>query len=306
MKKTFYSNGKLLITGEYLVLDGAKALALPTKFGQTLIVEVGANQEISWISYDADGSIWFEDSISFSEILNPKNTKAETVKNTLVTILHEAYLLNPDLVNNSSGYQIKTQLTFPKNWGLGTSSTLINNIAQWLKIDAFKLLNTSFGGSGYDIACAQNGNPILYHLEKDGQNIEKVTFNPAFTDSIYFVYLNKKQSSKSSIAQYKKNKAQNLDKSIRTIDKITQEVLNSGNIKSFARAIASHEAEMSHILEVKTVQETLFSDFEGKIKSLGAWGGDFILVTAETNPTTYFAAKGYNTILTYKEMILHE
>jgi mevalonate kinase len=306
MKKTFYSNGKLLITGEYLVLDGAKALALPTKFGQTLIVEVGANQEISWISYDADGSIWFEDSISFSEILNPKNTKAETVKNTLVTILHEAYLLNPDLVNNSSGYQIKTQLTFPKNWGLGTSSTLINNIAQWLKIDAFKLLNTSFGGSGYDIACAQNGNPILYHLEKDGQNVEKVTFNPAFTDSIYFVYLNKKQSSKSSIAQYKKNKAQNLDKSIRTIDKITQEVLNSGNIKSFARAIASHEAEMSHILEVKTVQETLFSDFEGKIKSLGAWGGDFILVTAETNPTTYFAAKGYNTILTYKEMILHE
>jgi mevalonate kinase len=306
MKKTFYSNGKLLITGEYLVLDGAKALALPTKFGQTLIVEVGANQEISWISYDADGSIWFEDSISFSEILNPKNTKAETVKNTLVTILHEAYLLNPDLVNNSSGYQIKTQLTFPKNWGLGTSSTLINNIAQWLKIDAFKLLNTSFGGSGYDIACAQNGNPILYHLEKDGQNVEKVTFNPAFTDSIYFVYLNKKQSSKSSIAQYKKNKAQNLDKSIRTIDKITQEILNSGNIKSFARAIASHEAEMSHILEVKTVQETLFSDFEGKIKSLGAWGGDFILVTAETNPTTYFAAKGYNTILTYKEMILHE
>jgi mevalonate kinase len=306
MKKTFYSNGKLLITGEYLVLDGAKALALPTKFGQTLIVEVGANQEISWISYDADGSIWFEDSISFSEILNPKNTKAETVKNTLVTILHEAYLLNPDLVNNSSGYQIKTQLTFPKNWGLGTSSTLINNIAQWLKIDAFKLLNTSFGGSGYDIACAQNGNPILYHLEKDGQIVEKVTFNPAFTDSIYFVYLNKKQSSKSSIAQYKKNKAQNLDKSIRTIDKITQEILNSGNIKCFARAIASHEAEMSHILEVKTVQETLFSDFEGEIKSLGAWGGDFILVTAETNPTTYFAAKGYNTILTYEEMILHE
>ena len=32
--QTFYSNGKLLITGEYVVLDGAKALALPTKFGQ--------------------------------------------------------------------------------------------------------------------------------------------------------------------------------------------------------------------------------------------------------------------------------
>ena len=39
MEKTFYSNGKLLITGEYLVLDGAKALALPTKYGQYLTVE---------------------------------------------------------------------------------------------------------------------------------------------------------------------------------------------------------------------------------------------------------------------------
>ena len=27
----FYSHGKLLITGEYAVLDGAKAIALPTK-----------------------------------------------------------------------------------------------------------------------------------------------------------------------------------------------------------------------------------------------------------------------------------
>ena len=37
--QTFYSNGKLLITGEYVVLDGAKALALPTKFGQSLLVK---------------------------------------------------------------------------------------------------------------------------------------------------------------------------------------------------------------------------------------------------------------------------
>ena len=48
MKQTFYSNGKLLITGEYLVLDGAKAFALPTKFGQNLIIEKGSNQETSY------------------------------------------------------------------------------------------------------------------------------------------------------------------------------------------------------------------------------------------------------------------
>ncbi|SDX00678.1 GYDIA family GHMP kinase [Flavobacterium degerlachei] len=308
MKKTFYSNGKLLITAEYLVLDGAKALALPTKFGQNLIVEEGSNHKIAWKSYDSDGSIWFEDNITFSEIANPTNSETETeteaVKATLVTILHEAYLLNPDLISDSNGYQVTTQLTFPKKWGLGTSSTLINNIAQWLQIDAFKLLKTSFGGSGYDIACAQNDSPILYHLEKGEQIVEKATFNPAFANSIYFVYLNKKQSSKSSIAQYRKNKAYELDKNIITINNITEHIQNADTITSFAKAISNHEAEMSRILETKTVKETLFNDFDGAIKSLGAWGGDFILVTAETNPTDYFKSKGYNTILTYEEMIL--
>jgi mevalonate kinase len=142
-KKTFYSNGKLLITGEYLVLDGAKAFALPTKFGQNLIIEENLNQEITWKSYDEDGSIWFEDTISFSEITNPTLSEKESVKNTLIRILHQAYLLNSDFIHNTIGYSISTQLTFPKKWGLGTSSTLINNIAQWLQIDAFELLNNS-------------------------------------------------------------------------------------------------------------------------------------------------------------------
>ncbi|WP_040473715.1 GYDIA family GHMP kinase [Flavobacterium frigoris] len=306
MKKTFYSNGKLLITGEYLVLDGATAFALPTKFGQTLIVEEGTKQEISWISCDADGSIWFEDSISFSEIMNPSFSEKETIKTTLVTILHEAYLLNTGFITNSNGYQIKTELTFAKKWGLGTSSTLINNIAQWLQIDAFKLLKTSFGGSGYDIACAQNNSPILYHLDKGEPIVEKVTFNPIFKNNLYFVYLNKKQSSKASIAQYRNNIAYNLDKSIGTIDKITQDALSAKTITSFAQAIVKHETEMSHLLETKTVKEGLFNDFEGEIKSLGAWGGDFILAITQANPTDYFTKKGYNTILTYEEMILQD
>ena len=145
MKKEFYSNGKLLITGEYLVLDGGIALALPTKFGQTLTVEVANNQEISWCSSDSDGSVWFEDSIAFDEVKQNPAFENESVKNTLIKILHEAYVLNPDFINNSNGYLVTTQLTFPRNWGLGTSSTLLNNIAQWTQIDAFELLKNSFG-----------------------------------------------------------------------------------------------------------------------------------------------------------------
>ena len=305
MKKEFYSNGKLLITGEYLVLDGGKALALPTKFGQNLIVEKGRNQEIKWTSFDSDGSIWFEDTFSFSDISN-KNFSEETTskRNTLIEILHEGYLLNPDFLYQSEGYSVTTQLTFPRNWGLGTSSTLINNIAQWLKIDAFVLLNNSFGGSGYDIACAQNDFPILYHLENGNPVVEKVTFEPDFSENLYFVYLDKKQSSKAAIASYYNNKNEDLSENITKIDLLTQEVLNTKTLREFAAALEKHEAEMNNILEMKTIKESLLPDFNGVIKSLGAWGGDFVLAIAKENPTDYFSERGFKTIVSYKNMIL--
>ncbi|MEZ7500018.1 GYDIA family GHMP kinase [Flavobacterium sp. Arc3] len=304
MKETFYSNGKLLITGEYLVLDGAIAFALPTKFGQYLNVEKNPNPEIHWKSYDADGKIWFEDRISFSEIMNPSAQEIETIKSTLISILHEGYLLNPGFIKDGSGYIITTQLSFPKKWGLGTSSTLINNIAQWLQIDAFILLNNSFGGSGYDIACAQNNNPILYHLEHGSPIVEKVTFKPNFTQHIYFVYLNMKQSSKTAIANYQATKTRDLNKNIDSINKITLKALQANTLHSFAQAIESHETKMSIILETTTAKEALFSDFKGEVKSLGAWGGDFVMVISEFDPTAYFSSKGFNTILSYDDMIL--
>jgi len=37
--QSFYGNGKLLLSAEYFVLDGAVALALPTKLGQSLHVQ---------------------------------------------------------------------------------------------------------------------------------------------------------------------------------------------------------------------------------------------------------------------------
>ncbi len=305
MKKEFYSNGKLLITGEYLVLDGAKALAVPTKFGQNLIVTEGVNQEIKWTSFDSDGSVWYEDTFSFKDISRKDKVENSTsVRNTLLAILHEAYEINPYFINSSKGYHITTELSFPRNWGLGTSSTLINNIAQWLQIDAFVLLKNSFGGSGYDIACAQNNSPILYHLENGNPIVERVAFDPIFSENLYFVYLDKKQSSKAAIASYYDNPKNDLAKAIAGNDKITQEVLNAKNLEAFAWAIEKHENEMSAILKIETVKESLFSDFEGTVKSLGAWGGDFVLVIATENPTDYFKEKGFRTIISYKEMVL--
>ena len=304
MKQTFYSNGKLLLTGEYLVLDGANALALPTKFGQSLQILPQEKPSISWKSYDADGSIWFEDELEFETIINHKETSESTVKNTLLNILHHAYLLQPDWLNKKRGYQIATTLTFPKKWGLGTSSTLINNIAQWLQIDAYQLLANSFGGSGYDIACAQNDTPILYRLDNEKPIATTITFEPKFANNLYFVYLNQKQSSKAAIAAYYNNKNQNLKENITTINQLTQAVVTANDVKAFAKVLQLHENEMSIILELSTIQEALFPDFDGVIKSLGAWGGDFVLAVSNDNPTEYFIKKGYSTVIPYHEMIL--
>jgi mevalonate kinase len=304
IKKTFYSNGKLLITGEYLVLDGAKAFALPTKFGQNMTIEESEGQIIHWKSYDSDGSVWFEENIPFSSIIRAERfDDAKSIKNTLIEILHEAYRMNPDLITKTTGYTITTELTFPKFWGLGTSSTLINNIAQWLQIDAFELLKTSFGGSGYDIACAQNNGAILYQLVNEKPVIECVNFNPGFKDNIFFAYLNKKQNSKSAIAAYYGKKG-NIDKSIAKINAITKTVIHAKTAKEFALALQSHEIEMSNILELATVKEALFPDFDGVIKSLGAWGGDFVMVVSKDNPSEYFKSKGFEVVIPYEEMIL--
>lgn len=304
MTQSFYSNGKLLITAEYVVLEGAVALALPTKFGQKLTVETSNNKGILWNSYDADGSCWFESFISFKTIQNKELTEDTTsIQNTLIEILHEAFLLNNDFIINSKGYYIKTELTFPKNWGLGTSSTLINNLANWLSIDAYTLLKNSFGGSGYDLACAQNNNAILYQLVDNKPKVENITFNPTFSNNIYFVYLNKKQSSKASIASYF-NRLDDIQQQVPMMSELTKKIITADTIEQFCSILKYHEIEMSLLLEQQTIQELLFPDFDGVIKSLGAWGGDFVMVVSKENPEYYFKEKGFSTILRYKEMIL--
>ena len=303
MQQNFYSNGKLLITGEYLILDGAKGLALPTKMGQNLIVEDANTGAIHWKSYDADGGVWFEDTLSFEEIQN-NNTTPESVKATLIKILQVANAMNPDVFSNSRGLDITTQLSFPRNWGLGTSSTLINNIAQWFQINAFELLHKSFGGSGYDIACAQNNNPITYSIINGNPNIEQVVFDPEFSQNLYFVYLNQKRNSKSAIAEYHSNKTSQLPNYIATINGLTQDTIEANNLESFTKLLNKHETILSVLLKTETVKNTLFPDFEGAIKSLGAWGGDFVLAVSKKNPKPYFVAKGYETVIPYGEMIL--
>jgi mevalonate kinase len=302
--KKFYSNGKLLITGEYLVLDGAKAFAVPTKMGQYLTISETDNvEQINWKSTDFDQSIWFEATLHSREIIeNSFRDEEESIAKVLKNILYAAHLLNPTVLPKK-GFSIETHLTFPRFWGLGTSSTLVNNVAQWFEINAFELLKNSFGGSGYDIANAQNKTPIIYQLVAGTPTVIPTTFSSDFKSNLYFLYLNQKQNSKAAIATYY-SKHQDIREAKAKINAISDEIRAVKNQGRFEYLLRKHEAILSGILEMETVQERFFSDFDGTIKSLGAWGGDFVLVVSNSNPKNYFESKGFPTLLHYHEIIL--
>ncbi|MFD1062148.1 GYDIA family GHMP kinase [Winogradskyella litorisediminis] len=298
----FKSNGKLLLTGEYLVLDGAKALALPTQFGQSLIVEKIDKPIISWESYNETHAIWFQDVFSISAIFSDSIKSDNQVSERLIQIFKSIKQLNPNFLDSDIGYNIKTTQDFNRTWGLGTSSTLINNLASWANVDAYELLELTFGGSGYDIACAQSDSAIIYQLTENKPNVTEVKFKPYFRDHIYFVYLNQKQNSRDGIKTYKAFKG-DLTQPIKDINAITEALITCNDIESFDRLITAHEEIIAKIIGQKPIKNLLFSDFKGAIKSLGAWGGDFVMVTSEKNPEVYFKSKGYKTIIPYSQMI---
>jgi len=305
MSNSFYSHGKLLLTGEYVVLDGAKALGLPTKFGQTLqVVSTTKKQQIQWKSFLHDHKIWLDLEFVWDEQLQfeCKNTSTEAQK--LIEIFNWIAKEKPSIFNTETGYDFTSTLEFPKDWGLGSSSTLINNLAQWAEVDAFQLQDFAFGGSGYDVACAQNSTPILYSKKGLPPSIEAVLFNPDYADQLFFVYLNKKQNSRDAIQKYRNQSPENIQLAITQINAITQKILKVTKIEDFEVLIKSHEQIIGSLLNQLPIQKRLFSDYPRAIKSLGAWGGDFVLATGGEKEKQYFIQKGFTTVLSYAEMIL--
>ncbi len=319
MTKSFYSNGKLLLTGEYAVLDGALSLAVPTKFGQSLSVKEVNSSQLVWKSWDDVGRVWFEETffssspehtpneqssfISYFDQAPHKSQNGKTLSKTLSKILREAKKLNPDFLTGAKGYAVETKMTFPRDWGLGSSSTLINNIAQWAKVDAFQLVWNAFSGSGYDIACAQHDHPILYSLKNEKPNATEVDFNPSFRDMLYFIHLNKKQNSREGIAAYR-NKNFHKARLVEQVSEITLKTVSCKSLSQFESLMSQHETLLSRTLQIPTVKESLFPDFKGSVKSLGAWGGDFVLATGDETTPLYFEGLGYGTVVPYSQMVL--
>ena len=271
---------------------------MPTKFGQSLSVEASAEKGIFWNSIDHENKVWLE--VQFSESLEIISTSNNGIAETLQNIL-----LKSQISNLKS--QITTILDFPNDWGLGSSSTLISLLAQYANVDPYELLAKTFGGSGYDIACATAISAITYQLTThDSRLTTAINFQPSFSNHLYFVHLNQKQNSREGIQHYK-NLTIDKTEYIEQISEITQKLIHANELDEFCYYLEVHENIVGNVLNLRKVKEIYFSDFPGTVKSLGAWGGDFILVASDESPemiTRYFQQKGFSTILSYKDMIL--
>lgn len=313
MTKVFRSNGKLLLSAEYFVLDGALALALPVKFGQSLELEEiqtpGKEPVIQWTSLDEKKKPWFSATFHQANFEIHETTDA-SIAIQLQSILATAKDINPAFLQTSIAtlkeFKVKTTLNFPRQWGLGTSSTLIYLIAQWAQVDPFQLQFRTLGGSGYDIACAMADGPIIYQLENLTPSVRPVVFDPPFAEQLYFVYLGRKQNSREGIARYHAKGTRQVE-SISAISSITERLLVANSLTEFEELIEEHERIVGAALGLKPVQDLLFAGYSGKVKSLGAWGGDFVLVTSvkpESETQRYFNEKGFKVFLPFREMIL--
>jgi mevalonate kinase len=304
--QNFYAHGKLLISGEYLVLRGAKALAIPLKYGQSLqIIASDGKPQLIWKA-NYPGKKWFEAIYNTSDF-DLQETDNPELAQRLQNILKEARQLNPAFLTQQANITAISSLNFPPEWGIGSSSSLMANIGRWAKVDPFELNRRIFGGSGYDIAAALSDKPVIYHIANSQPISTSIDFTPSFSRNLYFVYQNRKQNSKIAVQNFA-----NISVSQTTIDIISVITLKMATTESFDEFMSlmkNHELLLTGVLQQIPVQLYRFPDFDGSIKSMGAWGGDYLLaasVQGSEYVTDYFKNEGFETVFGWDEMVLEK
>lgn len=296
-----FSPGKLMLTSEYFAIDGALVLAVPTRLGQEFFFEEKEDQKslVFWEAYHQN-TLWLKAVIDYKnwQVLE---TNIPSSAGFILKTLHNVQKLSDIKFQFTNSYHLKTNLQFPADYGLGSSSTLMNNLAEWAKIDPFHLNAISLGGSGYDIAVAKEKSAVLYQ-NKPEIRYEKVNFSPSFKNELIFIHLNQKQDSREGINLYKsKEKSQQL---IDEFSNLTRNILLCDELQIFSRLMLEHEQKISHFLEIPTVKERFFKDCPVFVKSLGAWGGDFVMSAKFDGFRDYFWGKGFSTIFDWNDLII--
>ncbi len=295
-----FSPGKLMLTSEYFALDGALVLAVPTKPGQEFFFEENADHK-SMVFWEAlhQGKTWLKAVMDYKN-WDIRETNIPSAAEFVLNTLKNVQQLSSTRFSGDSSYHIKTNLQFPSDYGLGSSSTLMNNLAEWSAINPFQLNTLSLGGSGYDIAVAKEKSAVLYQSVPEIK-YDKVVFDPAFKDDLVFIHLNQKQDSREAIRLYRsKIKSPEL---VNEFSDLTKKILLCRELENFSSLMLIHEQKISDFLEIPTVKQRFFSDCPVFVKSLGAWGGDFIMSAKFDGFQDYFWGKGFSSVFNWSDLI---
>lgn len=292
--QTYFAAGKLMFFGEYLALCGSKTLSVPLKKGQTLTIEPNDSGLFHWESF-VHGKRWFE--AEFNQDLSVLKTSDENISNRLQQMLKEIKSIGTDA--DFSGH-FRVDADFNLDWGFGSSSTLISCLSQWSGVDGQEILKRTMGGSGYDVECGVAKNPIVYIKNEPVQNVE---LSQNITDKLLFVYLGAKQNSQKEVGRFQKEKIS--EEQIQTINSLVDKAVECDSIEDFENTMNSSEDLLSKILDRPKIKDLFFSDYPFAIKSMGAWGGDFFLVTYRNleEAKKYFQNLGHETMFQYHEIV---
>ena len=152
-----------MLCGEYAVTIGVEALAIPVVSGQWMHVwefdSPGGGDRLIWEAKEKNGNTWLNESFSLPlEVMDAADEKNSSERDRDRKVLHSMIsLVEASFWKVGKSYRIETQLEFERSSGLGSSSTMVANFARYAGLDAQKVQQNVFGGSGYDVAVAELG-----------------------------------------------------------------------------------------------------------------------------------------------------
>lgn len=296
----YFAKGKFLLSAEYMVLHGAKALAIPLNKGQELHFykdkKRGKKANVFWRAFDVYHHIWLEadfEKDGFNILQTSNQEQAETLQKLFG-------LIPSSFWEDDVDYRFETHLQFERSWGWGTSSTLVSLIAQCSGANPYELYDATFKGSGYDLACATANSPILYQLKNGKPSVQEVNFNPSFKNDLHFVYLGNKQNSLDSISKRPLPTQDQIERAT----ELTELMLEAKGAATFCQAVLEHEALLSTYLKQPSVNESKFHNYLGvTAKSMGAWGGDFVMLHCSNADSLTQLKQDFSPVFGFEEVL---
>ena len=301
-----------MLCGEYAVIVGVEALALPVSLGQWMYVwefdSPGGGDRLIWEAKEKDGSTWLNESFALPLETMEAETEKSSERDRSREVLHSMLsMVAEGFWKTGKSYRIETQLEFDRSSGLGSSSTMVANFARFAGLDAQKVQQKVLGGSGYDVAVAELGKGLVFWKNAEVANWDAWKLSADLTSKWKIVFLGKKQNSRNALADVK-GKLMEIEKDdflMHQLQQVCAAVKMANQVPMLEAGLEMWQAILAMSLGLETpYQHFKFQPTKGGLcKWLGAWGGDMLLINDVFEESEREALKKYK-IVDWNQLVL--